>query len=97
VANEFAALPHYHVIAEIHDDELICSDGFTWPGAHGFAADLISPPAGTVMNEPVQAVWIIEGDPFRCPLAHGDAIPADEQAAMNFLDRVLEQQPYWSA
>jgi hypothetical protein len=41
-------------------------------------------------------VWIIEGDPFWCPLAHGDDIPADEQATPGFLEQVTHQQPYWS-
>jgi hypothetical protein len=95
--DELAGLPHYHVIAENHDDEVIYSDGFTWAGARGFAADLISPPAGAPIYEPVKAVWIIEGHPFRCPLAHGDGIPADEQATAGFLEQVLHQQPYWSA
>ena len=31
--DELAGLPHYHVIAENHDDEVIYSDGFTWPRA----------------------------------------------------------------
>jgi hypothetical protein len=95
--DELAGLPHYHVIAENHDDEVIYSDGFTWAGARGFAADLISPPAGAPIHEPVKAVWIIEGGPFWCPLAHGDGIPADEQAIPGFLEQVLHQQPYWSA
>jgi hypothetical protein len=96
--DELAGLPHYHVIAENHDDEVIYSDGFTWASARGFAADLISPPAGAPIYEPVKAVWIIEGAPFGCPLAHGDDIPADEQATLGFLERVLlHQQPYWSA
>jgi hypothetical protein len=95
--DEFAGVPHYHVIAENHDNEVIYSDGFTWPCARGFAADLIAPPAGAPIYEPVKAVWIIEGDPFRCPLAHGDGIPADEQAALGFLEQTTQQQPYWSA
>jgi hypothetical protein len=45
----------------------------------------------------VQTVWIIQGEPLRCPLAHGDNIPADEKAAPGFLERVIQQQPYWSA
>ena len=94
---DLAAAPHYHVIAQNHEGELICSDGFTWPGAHGFAADLISPPAGAPVYEPVQTVWIVQGEPLSCPLAHGDNIPADEQAASGFLERVVQQQPYWSA
>ncbi len=93
---QLAGLPHYHVIAENHDGELIYSDGFTWPRAHGFAADLIAPPAGAPISEPVKAVWIIEGDPSRCPLAHGDGIPADEQATPDFLHQAIQQQPYWS-
>jgi hypothetical protein len=96
VANESAALPHYHVIAENHDDELICSEGFTWPGAQGFAADLISPAAGGPIYEPVKAVWIIQA-PQRCPLAHGDEIPSDDEAAQGFLELAIQQQPYWLA
>jgi hypothetical protein len=94
---DVAAAPHYHVIAENQEGELICSDGFTWPGAQGFAADLISPPAGAPVYEPVQTVWIVQGEPKRCPLAHGDNVPVDEEAVPGFLDRVVQQQPYWSA
>ena len=79
---DVAAAPHYHV---------------TWPSAQGFAADLISPPAGAPVYEPVQTVWIAQGEPLRCPLAHGDNIPADEEAVPGFLERVVQQQPYWSA
>ena len=94
---DVAAAPHYHVIAENQEGELICSDGFTWPSAQGFAADLISPPAGTPIYEPVQTVWIVQGEPLRCPLAHGDNVPVDEEAVPGFLGRVVQQQPYWSA
>jgi hypothetical protein len=94
---DVAAAPHYHVIAENQEGELICSDGFTWPSAQGFAADLISPPAGAPVYEPVQTVWIVQGEPKRCPLAHGDNVPVDEEAVPGFLDRVVQQQPYWSA
>ena len=92
-----AAAPHYHVVAENQEGELICSDGSTWPSAQGFAADLISPPGGAPVYEPVQTVWIVQGEPLRCPLAHGDDIPADQQAVPGFLERVVQQQPYWSA
>jgi hypothetical protein len=92
-----AAAPHYHVIAENQEGELICSDGFTFPSAQGFAADLIAPPPGSPVYEPVHTVWIIQGEPLRCPLAHGDNIPADEQAVPGFLEHVVQQQPYWSA
>ena len=94
---DVAAAPHYHVIAENQEGELICSDGLTWPSAQGFAADLISPPAGAPVYEPVQTVWIVQGEPLRCPLAHGDNVPVDEEAVPGFLDRVVQQQPYWSA
>jgi hypothetical protein len=94
---DVAAAPHYHVIAENQEGELICSDGFTWPSAQGFAADLISPTAGAPVYEPVQTVWIVQGEPLRCPLAHGDNVPVDEEAVPGFLDRVVQQQPYWSA
>jgi hypothetical protein len=89
--------PHYHVIAESYGGEVICSDGFTWPGAQGFAADLISPPHGTTVCEPVQTVWIVEAEALRCPFAHGGEVPVDEAAAQGFLEDVLRQPPYWSA
>jgi hypothetical protein len=95
-SQDWMAGPHFHVIAENQDGELICSDGFTWPSAHGFAADLVSPPPGAPVYEPMQTVWIVEGAPIGCPLAHGDNIPADEQAASAFLERVVQQPPYWS-
>ena len=94
---EMLGVSHYHVIAENHDGELIYSDGFTWPCAQGFAADLIAPAAGAPIHEPVKAVWIIQGEPLWCPLAHGDGIPEDEQAAPGFLERAIQQRPYWSA
>ena len=94
---DLAAATHYHVIAQNQEGELICSDGFTWPRAHGFAADLISPTAGAPVYEPVQTVWIVQGEPLSCPLAHGDNVPADEHAAAGFLEQVFQQQPYWSA
>ena len=94
--DELAALPHYHVVAENHDDEVICSDAFSWPCAQAFAADLISPPGGAPVYEPVKAIWIIESGPSWCPLAHGDGIPADDEAAAGFLQEALQRQPYWS-
>jgi hypothetical protein len=95
--DELAGLPHYHVIAET-----TTMKSFTAPGSRGRARagsppTLISPPAGAPIHEPVKAVWIIEGDTFWCPLAHGDGIPADEQATPGFLEQVMHQQPYWSA
>lgn len=96
--DQLAAMPHYHVVAQNHDDEVIYSDGFTWPGACGFATDLIAPPAGAATPEVgLEAVWIVEGDPRRCPLAHGDGAADDEQTATEFLERAIQQQPYWSA
>ena len=87
---------HFHVIAENYDGELICSDGYTWPGAEAFVADLISPPNGEAVYEPVQTVWIVEGEAPRCPFAHGDGVPGDEQAAAAFLEQVVQRPPYWS-
>ena len=67
------------------------------PRAQGFAADLIAPPAGAPIHEPVKAVWIIQREPLWCPLAHGDGIPEDEQAAQGFLDQAIRLPPDWSA
>src|ERR1700744_1214325 len=91
------AAPHYHVIGKNQAGELIYSDGFAWPTAQGFAADLVSPPPGAPVYEPVQTVWIVEGAPVGCPLAHGGDIPADAQAVPGFLERVVQRPPYWSA
>ena len=95
--DQLAALPHYHVVAQ-KQDEVIYSDGFTRPGALGFAADLIAPTPGAPEPEPgLEAVWIVEADPAWCPLAHGDGAEDDEQWAAEFLERAIQQQPYWSA
>jgi hypothetical protein len=95
---QLAVLPHYHVVAQNQDDEVIYSDAFTWPGARGFAADLIARPTGEAIPEAgLEAVWIIEGDAVWCPLAHGDGAVVDEQTAAEFLAQVIQQRPYWSA
>jgi hypothetical protein len=96
--DQLAAMPHYHVVAQNHDDEVIYSDGLTWPSACGFATDLIAPPSGeTIPEAGLAAVWIVEADPRWCPLAHGDGAADDEQTAAEFLERAIQQQPYWSA
>jgi hypothetical protein len=88
---------HFHVIAENYEGDLVCSDGCTWPGAEALVADLISPPNGETVYEPVQTVWIVEGEAQRCPFAHGDGVPVDENAVAEFLERLVQRQPYWSA
>jgi hypothetical protein len=95
--DELAALPHYHVVAQNHDWEVIYSDGFTWPGALGFATDLITPTSDVAPEPGLEAVWIVEGDPTRCPLAHGDGVEDNEVAAQAFLEQATSQPPYWSA
>jgi hypothetical protein len=98
LSDQLAALPHYHVVGQLRDDEVNYSDVFTWPGAVGFAADLIAPPAGAPQPGPgLEALWIVEGDPVWCPLAHGDGAEYDEQTAAEFLEQAMQQQPYWSA
>lgn len=99
LAEHLAGLPHFHVIAQNRNNEVVYSDGLTWPGAEGFAADLISPAPGAPVPEvELEAVWIIEADPRWCPLAHGDDTAApDEEAAAEYLERLTQQPPYWSA
>ncbi|MGB8390482.1 hypothetical protein [Mycobacterium sp.] len=95
--DQLAVLPHYHVVAQYHDYEVVYSDGFTWPGAQGYAADLITPVLGAALEPGLEVVWIVEGNPKWCPLAHGDCAADDEQTAAEFLERAIQQQqPYWS-
>ncbi|GLE51194.1 hypothetical protein [Mycobacterium montefiorense] len=99
LAEHLAGLPHVHVVAANQNNELIYSDGLTSPGAEGFAADLISPAPGAPMPEvELEAVWIIEVDPRWCPLAHGDdTTESDEEQVADYLERVTQRPPYWSA
>lgn len=99
LADDLAALPHYHVVVLNRNNEVVYSDGFTWPGAEGFAADLISPPPGAPIPEvEIEALWIVEGDPHKCAFAHGDETAAiDEEMVVDYLERLTEQPPYWSA
>jgi hypothetical protein len=98
LAEHLAGLPHYHVVAQNRNNEVIYSDGFTWPGAEGFAADLISPAPGAPLPEvELEAVWIVESDPRWCPFAHGaDTAESDEEAVAAYLERLTQQPPYWS-
>lgn len=99
LAGHLAGLPHFHVVAQNRNNEIVYSDGLTWPGAEGFATDLISPPPGAPVPEvELDAVWIVEADPRWCPLAHGDDTAApDEEAAAEYLGRLTQAPPYWSA
>jgi hypothetical protein len=64
LAEHLAGMPHFHVVAQNRNNEVIYSDGFTWPGAEGFAADLISPAPGAPVPEvELEAVWIVESEP----------------------------------
>jgi hypothetical protein len=98
LAEHLAGLPHYHVVAQNRHNEVIYSDGLTWPGAEGFAADLISPTSGAPVPEvELEAVWIIEANPRWCPLAHGDdTAESDEETIAEYLERLMQQPPYWS-
>jgi hypothetical protein len=99
LAEHLAGLPHFHVVALNRHNEVIYSDGLTWPGAEGFAADLISPaPGAPVPDVELEAVWIIETDPRRCPFAHGDdTAESDELTVTEYIERVTQQPPYWAA
>lgn len=99
LAEHLAGMPHFHVVAQNRNNEVIYSDGFTWPGAEGFATDLISPAPGTPVPEvELEAVWIVESDPRWCPFAHGDDTKeSDEQTVAEYIERLTQQPPYWSA
>jgi hypothetical protein len=92
-------MPHYHVVSLSDGHYLDYSDGYTEPGALGYAADLIAPTSGE-REQGLEAVWIAEVDPRLCricPLAHGDDPERDGEDALEFLERVTQYEPYWSA
>jgi hypothetical protein len=62
---------------------MIYSDAFTWPCPQGFAADLISPPAGAPIHEPVKAVWIVEATPSG---AHSRMVMASQRTSKRHPD-----------
>lgn len=96
ISDQLAQMPHYHVVTLTAGQYLDYSDGFTEPGALGYAADLISPTSGA-RDEALEGVWIARVDPKSCPLAHGDEPKTDNEDAMRFMQRVLEYEPYWTA
>jgi hypothetical protein len=96
LSGQLAKLPHYHVVTQSDGCYLDYSDGYSEPGALGYAADLISPTSGE--REPgLEVVWIAKVDPKSCPLAHGDDPKRDSEDALEFLQRVMRDEPYWAA
>jgi hypothetical protein len=95
LSDQLANLPHYHVVTQFDGRLLDYSDGLTEPGALGYAADLISPLSGG-RQEGLEAVWIVRVDPKSCPLAHGDDPAKDSQDILQYLERIIQDEPYWS-
>jgi hypothetical protein len=89
-------MPHYHVVTQSDGCYLDYSDGLTEPGALGYAADLISPTSGE-REQGLEVVWITKVDPKSCPLGHGDDPEKYSEDALEFLVRVAQDEPYWSA
>ncbi len=95
LSDQLAKLPHYHVVSQCDGCYLDYSDGYTEPGALAYAADLISPTSGG-REQGLEDVWIVRVDPSSCPLAHGDDSDKDSEDALQFLQRVIQDEPYWS-
>jgi hypothetical protein len=96
LSDHLAKLPHYHVVTMSDGQYLAYSDGLTEPGALGYAADLISPTSGE-REQGLEEVWIVKVDPKSCRLVHGDNAEKDTEDALEFLQRLIEDEPYWSA
>jgi hypothetical protein len=96
LSDHFAKMPHYHVVTQCDGCYLDYSDGLTEPGALGYANDLISPTSGERVQG-LDAVWIAQVDPKWCRLAHGDDPEKYGQDALEFLQRLIQDEPYWSA
>lgn len=89
-------MPHYHVVTLRDQSYLDYSDGLTEAGAFAYAADVISPTMSE--REPgLEGVWIVSIDPQSCRLAHGDDPDRQSEEALDFLVRVIQGEPYWSA
>lgn len=96
LSDQLAQMPHFHVVTLSEGQYLGYSDGLTEPGARGLAADLVSPTSGA-RDQALEGVWIARVDPKSCPLAHGDEPKTDSEEAMQFMQRVIQYEPYWSA
>lgn len=96
LSEQFAEMSHYHVVTLNDGQYLDYSDGLTEPGATGYAADLISPTSGA-RDETLEGVWISRVDPWvSCPLSHGDKPKTQSEDALQYLQRVIAYDPYWS-
>ena len=96
LSEQFAKMPHYHVVTQSDGRYLDYSDGLTEPGALGYANDLISPASGE-REQALEIVWIARVDPRWCRLAHGDDAEKYGQDALEYLERLIQDEPYWSA
>lgn len=83
------------------EDDDACQFRLGYTDAHqnvealGHAANLIAPPVGSTPRRGLISVWIVEGQPRGCPLAHGD-----DDAGLNegtFLGSAMLQEPYWQS
>ena len=55
-----------------------------------------SPTSGQ-REEGLEEVWIVKVDPKSCRLVHGDNAEKETEDALEFLQRLIEDEPYWSA
>jgi hypothetical protein len=91
-----AKLPHYHVVTLTDGSYVAYSDALTEPGALAYAADLLSPTSGE--REPgLEVVWVAKVAAGSCPLDHRDNPEKDSEDTLEFLERVMQDEPYWSA
>jgi hypothetical protein len=72
------------------------SDALTEPGAVAYAADLLSPTSGG-REQALEVVWVTKIAPGPCPLDRRGNPDEDSEETLEFLERVMQDEPYWSA
>jgi hypothetical protein len=95
LSDQLANLPHYHVVTLSDGYNVGYSDGLTEPGALAYVADLLSPTSGD-REQGLEVAWIAKVAARPCPLDHGENPERDSDETLEFLERVMQDEPYWS-